>query len=127
MSIQELQTLSSIFNNFAVGIAAILGGSWAGLKAVIEFIESQRRSAYKNEMKKRFPRTALNKQFKIVDHPKAPGKFYVIDLQKKERYCIQTNETLMDLGFSWKDTEHMTTEEFHHFTEGPGILTVGNS
>jgi len=125
MNLQDWKTVSEIFNNIAIALAAISGGIWAGLKAFIEFVSSRRKSSYKNEMRKRYPREKLNETFKIVDHEKSPGKLYLIDLKKKEKYWIQSGPTLLDIGFFWDDAQRISEEEFHKYKEGPGILTVG--
>lgn len=126
MSLQDLKTISEIFNNFAIGSAAIAGGIWAGLKAFIEFATSKKKSSYGDEIKKRYPREKLNKTFKIADHAKAPGKLYLVDLKKKEKYWIQSAPTLLDIGFFWDDAQRIPEEEFNKYKEGPGILTLGS-
>ena len=126
MSLQDWKTISEIFNNFAIGAAAIAGGFWAGIKASIEYITSRKKSLYKDEIKKRYPREKLNKTFKIVDHEKAPGKLYLVDLKKKEKYWIQSAPTLLDLGFFWDDAQRISEAEFNKYQEGTGILTLGS-
>lgn len=125
MNLQDWKTVSEIFNNFAIGLAAITGGIWAGIKAGIEFVSSKKRSSYKDDIKKRYPKEKLNKTFKIVDYANAPGKLYLVDLEKREKYWIQSASTLLDIGFFWDDAQRITVEEFNKYKEGPAILTVG--
>lgn len=125
MTLENWKVISEIFNNVAIGLAAIGGGFWAIIKGISEFVSTKKKNSYRDSFKKLYPREKLNKTFKIVDNGKAPGKLYIIDLEKKEKYWIQSGPTLLDLGFFWDDAVRISEDEFSKYEEGPGILTVG--
>lgn len=119
------KTLSEIFNNFAIGLAAMAGILWGIIKGITEFVKMRKKNSFKDNIRKMYPRERINKIFKIIDHEKAPGKLYLLDLNKKEKYWIQSGTTLLDLGFFWDDANRISEKEFESYKEGPGILTVG--
>jgi len=119
------KTFSEIFNNITIGFAAIAGILWGIIKGISEFIKSKKKKSYRDSIKKLYPRERINEIYKIVDHEKAPGKLYLVDLNKKEKYWIQSGPTLLDLGFFWDDARRISEKEFESYKEGPGILTVG--
>lgn len=116
---------SEVFYNFAVSLGAIGGGIFAGTKVIVEFILTRQRGSYKNKFKKLYPRESIGVIFKVVDTDKAPGKLYLIDLKKKERYWIQSSNTLLDLNLFWDDAKRISEAEFEKYKEGPAILTSG--
>lgn len=125
LSLGGWTAISEIFRNFAIGLGALGGGLFVGLKFVVEFILSIKKISYKAKFHKLYPREKLNDVFKIVDTERGLGKLYLVDLKKKEKYWIQSATTLLDLNFFWDDAKRISQEEFDSYREGPAILTSG--
>ena len=115
---------SQIFYNFAVGFGAIVG-SLAGIKLIFDYLSQKKKREYVNEIKKLYPPRKLDLTFKIVHSPKLKGKLYLLDFLSKNRYWIQSSQTLTDLGFFWDSAGEITQEEFDKYMECCPLLTIG--
>ena len=116
---------SEIFYNFAIGLGAIGGGVFVGAKGMVEFWKSRNIQVSISKIKKRYPRSELNKSFRLVDTEEAPGRVYLLDTKTRKRHWIQSGATLLDLDFYWSDFKRIATDEFNKFDEETPILTRG--
>lgn len=120
----NLKLFSEIFYNFLAGIGTFFAG-FAGLIGLLQLIKYSKRESYKNRLRKQYPKEKLNILFKLVDTDKAPGKIYLVNLRKKEKYWIASASTLTDLNFFWDEVKRIQQEEFNNYKEGEKLLTSG--
>ena len=120
----SLKDISEIFYNFAVGIGT-LSGVFAAYKLIQEWFISKSKQKMIDRLKKLYPRSELNISFLVADTARAPGKIYLIDIKKRQKYWIQSSSTYLDLGLFWDDFKRISEDEFDSYKEGVSILTSG--
>jgi hypothetical protein len=121
----DAKYIAELFNLWAIGIGALFAGT-AGAFLIWDRLEEiwLRRKIRNYRLK--FPRVNLNKTFKLVDTDTAKGYIYLIDLEKRKKYWIQSAPTYLEMNFHWKDFQTINSTEFESYSEGEPILLRGD-
>jgi hypothetical protein len=115
----QIVEVSQIFTNIAVGFGAIVG-TYFGTNELRARIKTSR-------LKKRFPSSRVDIDFKIVDTSEAKGKLFIIEDDEMKRFWIQNYSTYADLGFIGLPRSRISAKELEKYSEPdkPVVLTRG--
>lgn len=119
---------SQVFNNFAVGIGAILAG-FGGLKVLLdwrrEHEENKRRKRLEAELRSKYPPKELGKKFLLIQSSEKPGMIYLLDLKSGKKHHIASNSTFVALGYDRSMVKGLGKEVFNGYEEGDEFLIEG--
>jgi len=120
-SLNELTTVSDIFNNFAIGIAALLG-IYLGNNYFRDEIERRRKI---KEYGKKYPYNQYSKTWKIIVREDREGEPHVLDIKSSVIHHIWNMKTIFDLGWQFYSREPVKIETFDAYQRGEPIRTRG--
>jgi len=118
-----IEVTSKITQSFGIGLGSLFAGL-AGLTAFLEWYDKAKRAEkYIKELKGKFPRKLLNKQFKIVQKT-GTDMVYLIDERDKTSHWFKDREARKDLGYSHSDTLiYLTNDELAEYSEDDPIVS----
>lgn len=120
--LQNLKTISEIIQALGIGLGAFLG-AFGGLKVFLDWRASKQKEDYLKELRKKYPREGLDKDFLIADTDKSPGTWYILDKRSNTRHWVETMETMLDMGFWPGNGKRVSKETFNNYSESHSILT----
>jgi len=116
-----LKEASEIFQSFGVGLGALLAGM-GGLTAFSDWWKKKRKKDNSIEnYRKKYPRSKLNKTYKIIRYEGDEVRIYLLDINSNKRHWVKDPSTLRALGFSGKDAKTEKYSEFNIHKEGEEI------
>ncbi len=119
---------SRIFNNYAVGIGALLAGG-GGLKILFNWAndwnETRRRDSLRGELQARYPINKFGETYRLIETDFPPGWVYLHDKTQKEKHHIASMLTLIKLGYNRNTTEKISQKEFDSIPNKEEFLTDG--
>jgi len=119
-----LKKASEIFQSFGIGIGALFGGL-AGLTAFIDWLDKRkRREGYIKELRNKYPRSLLNKEFRLIQKQSMQGWLFLLDDKKKIKFWIKDSQALKDLNYSFADAIVISDEEFDDYPQGDAIVAM---
>lgn len=126
----NLSTLqfSEIFNNFAVGLGALLAGG-GGFKILYDWTYSRRervrRERLRAELRAKYPPNQHKITYRLIESDVKPGWVYLHDLKSGKRHHIASMLTLLRLGYLRDWVRKITPKQFFLIPEGDEFLTDG--
>lgn len=120
--LQNIKTVSEIIQSLGIGIGAFFG-ALGGLKVFLDWRVSKQKEDYLKELRRKYPREGLDKDFMIADTDEAPGTWYILDDRGNTRHWIETMETMLDMGFWPGNGKRVTKEKFNKYSENQSLLT----
>lgn len=122
---KTIKSYSEVFNNFSLGIAALLGGL-GGLKILSELADQM---AYKRKIRKWraiYDPSLRGVNFRLIRSRDNPNWIYVHDLNSNEKIHIGSRLTFDEFGFIWDWIEDISHDDFIRIrTSDEIILTRG--
>lgn len=116
------------FNNYAVGIGALLAGG-GGLKILLDWAsnasEVERRNKLRAELIARYPSSKFGETYRLIETDFPPGWVYLHDKKVKQKHHIASMLTLIKLGYNRNATEKISQEEFNNIDTKEEFLTDG--
>lgn len=119
---------SQIFNNYAVGVGAIIGGLGGAVALYnwgVKFKEEYRRKKLEDELKTKYPREQNNITFELWTSSINEGWIYLLDKATGLRHHIASNATFVGLGYDRGMVKRVGTRVFEAHKDGDEFLTRG--
>jgi hypothetical protein len=104
MTASDWLTIAQIFNNVAVGVAAIAAAS-VGVPAL-------RRLLNVRSMRKQYPLDEQGKTWELITVEGGAGSVYLHDKQLNVARHIANPATFLDVGFDWNRVRRLSRAEF---------------
>ena len=114
MALSEWLTASQIFNNVAVGVAALAGAS-LGVPAIKRWYNIR-------SLRRQYPPSQYGKKWELIALEGA-APIYVHDLETNTRRHIANPSTMIDAGFDWNSVRRVSRDGLENITLGPNIDT----
>lgn len=120
--------VSQVFNNYAVGIGALLAGI-GGLKVLFDWArntsEKKRRERLTVELKAKYPSKENGNTFQLIESSAKPGMIYLLDKKTNKKHHIASLSTFIALGYDHSMVQRLGQDVFNSIEEGDEFLTEG--
>ncbi len=119
---------STCFNNYAVGIGALLAGG-AGLRILLDWssnkIEINRRNKLREELRVRYPVSKHGQTFQLIETDFPLGWVYLHDKKLNKKHHVASMLTLIKLGYNRNQVKKLSQKDFDLIDEREEFLTDG--
>ena len=124
MTLGQWKVIAEIFQSFAIGVGAILGGIGA-LKVLGDWAGAQSRKRRIKKWRRRFPKSSMNEAFKLIyptyENVVGGGEIYIKDLRTNTKHWVADPETLETLGFNFSEAKGIPHKDFDEIKDGDEI------
>lgn len=119
---------SQIFNNYAVGIGALIGGL-GGLVVLVQYAakykeEFIRKRLFK-ELKAKYPVEQNGKSYQLINSDRRSDWIYLWDKRPNKKHHIASLSTFRNLDYNRSMVKKLTVEKFDSIPTGKEFLTHG--
>lgn len=119
-----LLEFSQLFNNFAVGGAAIVA-IIAGHRLLEELRDKMHRNKLEKDLKSLYPPHEINKTFELISSSANPGWIFLLDKKTGKKHHIASDATFRDLGYDRSQVKQLGSDVFSNIPQGKEFLTKG--
>jgi len=117
---------SQIFNNYAVGVGALIAGV-GGFKLLIDwgsnFVEQVRRRRLEIELRGKY--LPNRGGYELIASSSNPDWIYLHDKKTNRKHHIASNATFLALGYDRSMVKHIGKQVFDSIGDGDEFLTRG--
>lgn len=119
---------SQIFNNYAVGIGALIGG-FGGLVVLFQYAakykEDFRRKRLFRELKIKYPIKQNGKTYELVNSDRRPDWIYIWDKESNTKHHVASLSTFRNLNYDSSMVRKLPIKKFDSISTGDEFLTAG--
>lgn len=119
-----LLEFSQLFNNFAVGGAAIVA-IVAGYKILDDLHDRMKRNKLEKELKSLYPPREVNKTFELISSSANSDWIFLLDKNTGKKHHIASDATFRDLGYDRSQVKQLGRDVFSKIPQGKEFLTKG--